>query len=178
MKIFLVAAILVLLLQLDSVGSPFEYPKARESDRVDDYHGTNVADPYRWLEDPDSPESREWIEAENKITFDYLSKLPARGKIRERLTELWNYERFGIPSKEGNRYFLTRNDGLQNLALHQAEEVRWHFVIVETHFAGSGENVAAGEHEALPAEAAVRQCHRGSASVNTEMNTCCMVPTA
>ncbi len=114
MKIFLVAGVLALLLQLDTFGSSFQYPKARKSDQVDDYHGTKVADPYRWLEDPDSPESREWIEAENKITFDYLSKIPERARIRQRLTELWNYERFGIPSKEGDRYFLTRNDGLQN----------------------------------------------------------------
>src|SRR5436190_10414827 len=91
-----------------------QYPAARKSDVVDDYHGTTVADPYRWLEDPDSPESRAWIEAQNKVTFDYLGKIPARAKIQKRLTELWNYERFGVPSKEGHRYFLTRNDGLQN----------------------------------------------------------------
>jgi prolyl oligopeptidase len=108
---------LFLLLNVFSIemrSSTFEYPKARKSDQADDYHGTKVADPYRWLEDPDSPESRQWIEAENKITFDFLKKIPARQKIKERLTELWNYERFGVPSKEGSRYFFTRNDGLQN----------------------------------------------------------------
>lgn len=94
--------------------SHFNYPPARKDAQVDDYHGTKVADPYRWLENPDSPESREWIEAENKITFDFLKAIPAREKIRERLTELWNYERFGTPSREGGRYFITRNDGLQN----------------------------------------------------------------
>lgn len=92
----------------------FHYPKARKSDQVDNYHGTKVADPYRWLENPDSPESREWIEAENKLTFGYLDKIPQRDEIKNRLTELWNYERFGIPFKEGGRYFLTRNNGLQN----------------------------------------------------------------
>src|SRR5438552_13591857 len=92
----------------------FRYPDARESDQVDDYHGTKVADPYRWLEDPDSTESRAWIEAENKITFDFLGTIPEREAIKSRLTELWNYERFGIPFREGGRYFLTRNDGLQN----------------------------------------------------------------
>ena len=92
----------------------FKYPDARKDAQVDDYHGTKVADPYRWLEDPDSPESRAWIEAENKITFDYLKGIPARVKISSRLTELWNYERFGIPYKEGGRYFISRNNGLQN----------------------------------------------------------------
>src|SRR4051812_31852414 len=90
------------------------YPQARKDAQVDDYHGTKVADPYRWLEDPDSPESRIWIDAENKITFDFLGKIPERDKIHARLTELWNYERFGIPFREGGRYFITRNDGLQN----------------------------------------------------------------
>src|ERR1044071_8365102 len=94
--------------------SDFKYPDARKDAHTDDYHGTKIADPYRWLEDPDSAESRAWIEAENKITFDYLKQIPAREKIRARLTELWNYERFGIPSKEGGRYFISKNDGLQN----------------------------------------------------------------
>ncbi|HTG44688.1 MAG TPA: S9 family peptidase, partial [Verrucomicrobiae bacterium] len=101
-------------MQFDSNSASFNYPKARPGDQVDDYHGTQVKDPYRWLENPDEPESRAWIEAENKITFDYLAKIPARAKIKARLTELWNYERFGVPFKEGGRYFLTRNDGLQN----------------------------------------------------------------
>ncbi len=92
----------------------FNYPVPRKDTQADDYHGTKVADPYRWLEDPDSPESRAWIDAENKITFDFLKAIPARDKIRARLTELWNYERFGIPGREGGHYFLTRNDGLQN----------------------------------------------------------------
>ncbi|HEX7859679.1 MAG TPA: prolyl oligopeptidase family serine peptidase [Verrucomicrobiae bacterium] len=100
---------------MQSVSSaPFDYPKAKKVDQVDDYHGTKVADPYRWLENPDSPESREWIEAQNKVTFDFLGKIPEREKIKQRLTELWNYERFGVPFKEGNRYFISRNDGLQN----------------------------------------------------------------
>ena len=106
--------LLLNVFSLEMRSSTFEYPKTRKSDQADDYHGTKVADPYRWLEDPDSPESRQWIEAENKITFDFLKKIPARQKIKERLTELWNYERFGVPSKEGSRYFFTRNDGLQN----------------------------------------------------------------
>src|ERR671927_453478 len=88
MKLILFGAILSLLAQVEAGTAEFDYPKARKSDQVDDYHGTKVADPYRWLENPDSPESRAWIEAENKITFDYLRKIPAREKIKERLTEL------------------------------------------------------------------------------------------
>ena len=91
-----------------------DVPKARMSDVIDDYHGTTVADPYRWLEDPDSPETRAWVEAENKVTFAYLDTIPARDRIRKRLTKLWDYEKFGVPSKEGGRYFYTRNSGLQN----------------------------------------------------------------
>ncbi|HNO80347.1 MAG TPA: prolyl oligopeptidase family serine peptidase [Phycisphaerae bacterium] len=92
----------------------FEYPVARKGDVVDTYHGTKVPDPYRWLEDPDSPESREWIEAENKLTFGYLEGIPQREKIQKRLTELWNYEKYGTPYKQGGRYFFYKNDGLQN----------------------------------------------------------------
>ena len=95
-------------------GKPFDYPEARKSDVADDYHGTKVADPYRWLEDPDSPETRAWVEAENKVTFAFLEAIPARPRLRERLTKLWDYEKFGVPSKEGGRYFYTRNSGLQN----------------------------------------------------------------
>ncbi len=90
------------------------YPPARKSDQTDDYHGLKVADPYRWLEDLDSQETKTWVEAENRLTFGYLDEIPARAKIRERLTKLWNYERFGIPFKEGSHYFYSRNSGLQN----------------------------------------------------------------
>ena len=100
---------------LDSApGGKPAYPVARKSDQVDDYHGTKVADPYRWLEDLDSPETRAWVEAENRLTFDYLNRIPERALIKKRLTEIWNYERFGVPFKEGGRYFYTRNSGLQN----------------------------------------------------------------
>ncbi|PTL79327.1 prolyl oligopeptidase family protein [Vitiosangium sp. GDMCC 1.1324] len=90
------------------------YPVAQKQDVVDDYHGTKVADPYRWLENPDSPESRQWIDAENKLTFDYLEKIPARARIKQRMTELWDYEKYGMPWREGSRYFFNRNNGLQN----------------------------------------------------------------
>ena len=91
-----------------------QYPAARKSDVVDDYHGTRVPDPYRWLEDPDSPESRAWIEAQNRLTAAYLAEIPTRGAIRERLTKLWNYPKYGAPFRKAHRYFFFKNDGLQN----------------------------------------------------------------
>jgi prolyl oligopeptidase len=94
--------------------SPLTYPQARRSDQVDDYHGTKVADPYRWLEDTDSAETHAWVEAENKLTFSYLDQIPYRQAIRDRLTKLWNYERFTTPSQYGGRYFFQHNNGLQN----------------------------------------------------------------
>jgi prolyl oligopeptidase len=93
------------------------YPPARKSDQVDDYHGVKVADPYRWLEDLDSEETRNWVEAQNKLSCGFLESIPARAGLKERLTKLWNYEKYGIPFKEGDRYFYTRNSGLQTQAV-------------------------------------------------------------
>jgi prolyl oligopeptidase len=90
------------------------YPQTRQTNQVDDYHGQKVQDPYRWLEDDNSKETKQWVEAQNKITFAFLEQIPERKSIQARLTRLWNYERYGIPFKEGGRYFLTKNDGLQN----------------------------------------------------------------
>jgi prolyl oligopeptidase len=84
-------------------------------DQIDDYHGTKVADPYRWLEDTDSDETKAWVAAQNKLTYSYLDGIPARARIKERwLTRLWNFEKYDTPFKEGNRYFYGKNDGLQN----------------------------------------------------------------
>src|SRR5262245_15651430 len=101
---------------------PLKYPVTGRIDHADDYYGVKIADPYRWLEDLDSPQTRAWVEAQNKVTFAWLERLPIREQLRKRLTELWNYERFGLPVKRsppqemqrGGRYFFTRNDGLQN----------------------------------------------------------------
>src|SRR5438874_6096198 len=107
-----ILAPIALLCAADSP-TQFKYPTAPTSDQVDDY-GVKVADPYRPLENPDSPESRKWIEAEDKITFDFLKTIPERDGIKRRLTEVWDYERFGVPFKEQNRYFFSKNTGLQN----------------------------------------------------------------
>src|SRR5229473_5693916 len=97
-----------------SVAPALAYPPTARVEVVDDYHGTKVADPYRWLEDDNSAETKAWVDAQNKVTFAYLAQIPERARIKERLTKLWNYERFGVPFKEGGRYFFTKNDGLQN----------------------------------------------------------------
>ena len=93
---------------------PLVYPPSRKVDQVDDYNGVQVPDAYRWLEDPDSDETKAWVEAQNSVAFGYLGEIPAREKIKQRLTQLWDYEKFGIPFKEGDRYFYFKNDGLQN----------------------------------------------------------------
>ena len=109
-----VAALLSTSAVLAQNSKMFNYPQARKVDQVDDYNGVKVADPYRWLENPDSPDARTWIDAENKVTFDYLAKIPQRETIKKRLTELWNYEKYSAPSKRGEFYFYSKNDGLQN----------------------------------------------------------------
>jgi prolyl oligopeptidase len=107
------ASVMAALSPLSAGADSISYPTTRKIEQVDTYHGVKVEDPYRWLEDDNSPETKAWVEAQNKVTFAYLDKLPERDKIKRRLTELWSYERFGLPFKEGGRYFWTRNDGLQ-----------------------------------------------------------------
>ena len=94
--------------------STLPYPVARMDSTVDDYFGTKVPDPYRWLEDDNSAETAAWVTAENEVTQNYLSQIPFRDKIRNRLTELWNYPKYGVPSKHGDYFFFFENDGLQN----------------------------------------------------------------
>jgi len=90
------------------------YPVTKKVALIENLHGTPVPDPYRWLEDDNSAETKAWVEAQNKVTFAYLEQIPARAKLKERLTKLWNYERYGTPTKEGGRYVFSKNDGLQN----------------------------------------------------------------
>ena len=92
----------------------FPYPAAPRSDVVDNYHGTEVADPYRWLEDADAADTAAWVTAENELTFGFLGTIPERERIRARLAEVWNFERYGVPHREGKRFFFQKNDGLQN----------------------------------------------------------------
>lgn len=100
------------------------YPEAKRGDVVDVYHGTSVSDPYRWLEDVESESTAAWVEAENIVTRRYLDAIPERKRLRERLEELWNYERYGRPVLRGGKVFYTHNDGLQNQSvLYQADRI-------------------------------------------------------
>lgn len=101
----------------DQGGTALVYPATQKGPQTDNYHGTVVADPYRWLEDANSAETHAWVTAENALTQAYLGQIAARAPIRQRLTALWNYERYSVPYKEGGRYFYSRNDGLQNQAV-------------------------------------------------------------
>ena len=94
------------------------YPESKKTEQVDDYFGTKVADPYRWLEDDRKPEVQAWIEAQNRLTFAYLDRIPYREKLKTRLTELYNYPRISAPFRRGDTYFFTKNNGLQNQSIY------------------------------------------------------------
>ena len=116
LKLFL---LLVLITGLTGCVTPptLTYPVTRQTNQVDLYHGVAVADPYRWLEDDHAAETKAWVAAQNEVTFAYLDRIPQRPAIRERLTQLWNFERYSPPSQRGGRYFFSKNDGLQNQAV-------------------------------------------------------------
>ncbi len=92
----------------------FDYPATRKDNVVEGYHGTKIADPYRWLEDDNAADTKDWVSAQNKVTFGFLETIPQRERIRERMTKLWNFERFTVPLQRGGLTFFTRNSGLQN----------------------------------------------------------------
>ena len=95
--------------------TPMDYPDTfRDSSVVEDYHGQPIADPYRWLEDDNSDETGEWVSEQNEVTFDYLSNIPFRDKVKDRLETLWDYEKYSSPFKEAGSYYYFKNDGLQN----------------------------------------------------------------
>ncbi|MGQ0586660.1 MAG: prolyl oligopeptidase family serine peptidase [Gammaproteobacteria bacterium] len=99
-----------------------QYPATPKGDVVDDYFGTKVADPYRWLEDTDAKETARWVEAQNKVTMPFLKALPARERYQKRLTELWDYERYGVPTRKAGALFYTRNNGLQNQSVLHVQD--------------------------------------------------------
>jgi prolyl oligopeptidase len=91
-----------------------KYPKTATVDVVDNYFGVEVPDPFQWLEDDNSPQTKAWVEAQNKVTFDFLGNIAFRGQIRERLTQIWDFERYSAPFWKGDNYFYYKNDGMQN----------------------------------------------------------------
>jgi prolyl oligopeptidase len=97
------------------------YPITRKTDQVDDYHGTLVADPYRWLEDDRSDETARWVAAQNDVTFGYLDRIPWREALRQRLTALVDYPRTSAPEQRGPWLLFARNDGLQNQPVYYVQ---------------------------------------------------------
>jgi len=111
---FLFPVISCLIFSTTSLAQNLDYPQTRKDDQVDDYHGTKVTDPYRWLEDDNSAETAKWVEAENKVTFGYLEKIPYRAHVKARLEQLFNFPKYTAPFHKGEYLFFTKNDGLQN----------------------------------------------------------------
>ena len=101
-------------LSTKAAAQSLQYPITRTVDHLDTYHGVRIADPYRWLEDDTSAETGAWVEAQNKVTFAYLEKIPYRAQLTKRLNALYNYAKFSSPSRKGEYYFFSKNDGLQN----------------------------------------------------------------
>ena len=94
------------------------YPATKTINHVDDYFGRKVADPYRWMEDLNASEVAQWVKAENAVTEKFLATLPMRERFRSRITELWNYPKVGLPFREANRLFYTKNSGLQKQSVY------------------------------------------------------------
>ena len=107
-------ALLAMTLTLSTASAAPAYPAAERGTVVDDYQGTTIADPYRWMEDPTAPATREFVHAQNALAQPWLEALPQRERLKQRLTQLWNYERVGLPRVKGGQYFFVRNDGIQN----------------------------------------------------------------
>jgi prolyl oligopeptidase len=116
MRIITLLPLLGAVLAPAVVSAAWDYPATKTVEHVDDYHGTKVSDPFHWMEEVDAADTKSWVQAENKATFDFLAKIPQRDAIKQRLTELYNYARYSLPAKEGGRYFYTENTGLQNQA--------------------------------------------------------------
>ena len=120
----LLIGVMAMMTSCDSRYKIKEYPKAeRDETVVDDYFGTKVADPYRWLENDTSAETNAWVEAERALTNEYLSHIPLRQTIKERLTQIADYEKYGVPSKRFGKYFYSKNDGLQNQSVYYMQDV-------------------------------------------------------
>lgn len=114
LQISIIISIIIFMTSCENKIKHLDYPHARKGDTVDTYFGNKVTDPYRWLEDDNSAETAEWVNAENIVTKDYLSKITFREDLEKRLTEIWNYPKYGVPFKKGDNYFFFKNNGIQN----------------------------------------------------------------
>jgi prolyl oligopeptidase len=112
--LLIATAVLGSFMAICAIAQPLQYPQTKKVDHVDTYFGVKVADPYRWLEDDNSAETAQWVEAENKVTFGYLEKIPYRQQVKQRLENLYNYPKYTAPFRRGENFFFYKNDGLQN----------------------------------------------------------------
>ncbi len=132
LKLFLMKKLILMTLMAASIGSfgqsqkgnSIQYPQTKKGETVDAYFGTNVADPYRWLEDDKSAETGSWVKAQNEVTYDYLSRIPFRDALKTRMEKLWNYEKIGPPTKEGNYTYYSKNNGLQNQSVMYRKDAK------------------------------------------------------
>ena len=113
-NLFFLAITSIFVAQEHSEKINLRYTETKKVDTVTNYFGTDVKDPYRWLEDDRSEETKAWVETQNEVTFNYLDKIPFRKELKKRLTSIWNYEKVGAPFKEGDYTYFRKNDGLQN----------------------------------------------------------------
>ncbi|MGH8187317.1 MAG: prolyl oligopeptidase family serine peptidase [Steroidobacteraceae bacterium] len=136
----------------DNDAAALAYPQTARVEHVDVYHGMRVADPYRWLEEAGAAQTKQWIETQNALAQPYLESIPAREAIKQRLTQLWNYERYDLPVKRGARYFYTRNDGLQNQSvLYVAEGLNTEpRVLLDPNAFSKDATIALGEYVPSP----------------------------
>src|SRR5215813_4971040 len=109
-KIFLSLSLLCAII----AQAQLKYPETKKIDVIDKYKDVEVVDPYRWLEDDNSDMTKQWVQAENKVTFDYLATIPFRDRVKKRLEQLWNYPKYSSPFKKGDYYYYFKNNGLQN----------------------------------------------------------------
>jgi prolyl oligopeptidase len=121
-RILITALSLTTIFMISCQQQKFTYPVTTKENQVDDYFGTKVADPYRWLEDDTSAQTAAWVKAENAVTFAYLEQIPYRQKIQDRLTKIWDYPKVTAPYKEGGRYYYSKNTGIQNQYVEYSKE--------------------------------------------------------
>ena len=107
----------ILLFVTGTASAQLTYPPTKKVDVSDNYFGTTIADPYRWLEDDNSEETKSWVQQQNTVSGSYLAAIPFRDKVKSRLDILWNYPKYGSPRKEGSYYYFSKNDGLQNQSI-------------------------------------------------------------
>lgn len=117
-----IIGVILVLTALIGCSQKLKYPETKKVEVTDDYFGTKVDDPYRWLEDDNSPETAQWVKEENKVTDEYLSQIPFRDKLKQRFEKLYNYPKFSTPFRAGKRYYFFKNDGLQNQSVMYVKE--------------------------------------------------------